>query len=187
MDLKELTLWPASVSGTAETTQDSEPSLTIHFARPEAATGAAMVVCPGGGYRALMLTYEGHDVAEWLARHGVTAAVLRYRIHPFGPEAAIADGMRSHRSRDAHPASDRAARSALEPKPPAGVALSNAQTADHRRHAGQACGPSSHHICMKQERLHQRRPIAPKPPVQPSHDNGQLAPMPRAEERHGNA
>lgn len=97
MDLKELTLWPASVSGTAETTQDSEPSLTIHFARPEAATGAAMVVCPGGGYRALMLTYEGHDVAEWLARHGVTAAVLRYRIHPFGPEAAIADGRRAMR------------------------------------------------------------------------------------------
>eukprot|EP01052_Picozoa_sp_SAG31_P039842 SAG31_NODE_5614_length_2423_cov_2.744836_2_plen_365_part_00 len=44
-------------------------------------TGAAVIVCPGGGYR-FMAPHEGFTVARWLAEHGVTAFVLRYRLQP---------------------------------------------------------------------------------------------------------
>ena len=47
--------------------------------RPEP-SGRAVVVCPGGGYHNLAIGYEGHDMARWLADHGTTAAVLKYRM-----------------------------------------------------------------------------------------------------------
>lgn len=43
-------------------------------------TGRAVVVCPGGGYHNLAIGYEGYDLAKWLAEHGTTAAVLKYRM-----------------------------------------------------------------------------------------------------------
>lgn len=43
-------------------------------------SGRAVVVCPGGGYHNLAIGYEGHDMARWLADHGTTAAVLKYRM-----------------------------------------------------------------------------------------------------------
>src|SRR5262249_14529207 len=45
------------------------------------ASGAAIVVCPGGAYQHLA-DHEGHDVAVWLNSIGVTAAVLKYRLGP---------------------------------------------------------------------------------------------------------
>ena len=47
---------------------------------PARATGQAAVVCPGGGYRFLSIGGDGHAVGRWLAEHGVTAAVLKYRL-----------------------------------------------------------------------------------------------------------
>ncbi|MEZ0265361.1 MAG: alpha/beta hydrolase [Phycisphaerae bacterium] len=46
---------------------------------PEKPTGASIVVCPGGGYGGLA-NHEGPVVGEWLAKNGVTAFVLRYRL-----------------------------------------------------------------------------------------------------------
>ena len=58
----------------------SEPTLTIY--RPPAGkeTGAAVVVCPGGGYHILALDLEGTEVCEWLNSIGVTAVLLKYRV-----------------------------------------------------------------------------------------------------------
>jgi acetyl esterase/lipase len=61
-----------------------------------------MVVCPGGGYRALMMTYEGHDIARWLVARGIAAVVLKYRVHPYPPSVSIADGRRAVRIVRAH-------------------------------------------------------------------------------------
>ena len=47
---------------------------------PAAATGAAVVVCPGGGYAMLAIAHEGFDVAHWLAERGIAAFVLKYRV-----------------------------------------------------------------------------------------------------------
>jgi acetyl esterase/lipase len=53
---------------------------------PERSSGPAVVVAPGGGYHALSIDSEGHDVALWLAERGVAAFVLRYRLVPGGED-----------------------------------------------------------------------------------------------------
>ncbi len=58
----------------------TEAVLYVYTADPARATGQAAVVCPGGGYRFLSIEGDGHAVGRWLAEHGVTAAVLKYRL-----------------------------------------------------------------------------------------------------------
>ncbi len=55
------------------------PSITAYL--PGAgATGAAVVIAPGGGHSSLWITHEGYNEAAWLAEHGVAAFVLKYRL-----------------------------------------------------------------------------------------------------------
>ena len=61
-------------------TNVSEPTITIYPAPDEVATGAAMIVCPGGGYNILAYDLEGDEVCEWLTNIGVTAVLLKYRV-----------------------------------------------------------------------------------------------------------
>ena len=56
------------------------PSLTVYLPAKDKATGAAVIVCPGGGHRYLSIEYEGYAVARWLADHGIAAFVLKYRL-----------------------------------------------------------------------------------------------------------
>ncbi len=58
----------------------STPTLTIYRADPAKNTGAAVIVCPGGGYSILAMDLEGTEVCEWLNSHGITAALLKYRV-----------------------------------------------------------------------------------------------------------
>lgn len=61
-------------------TDISEPTITIYRAPDEVASGAAMVVCPGGGYNILAYDLEGTEICEWLNNIGVTAVLLKYRV-----------------------------------------------------------------------------------------------------------
>jgi acetyl esterase/lipase len=56
------------------------PSITLFLPARAAAPGAAVVVIPGGGHTELWMDHEGNNVAAFLARHGVAAAVLKYRL-----------------------------------------------------------------------------------------------------------
>ena len=56
----------------------------------------AVIVCPGGAYDVLALDYEGLEIAEYLAKHGVAAFVLKYRV-PRQREAALCDAVRAVR------------------------------------------------------------------------------------------
>ena len=58
----------------------SDPTITIYPASDEVATGAAMVVCPGGGYEILAYDLEGDEICQWLTEIGVTAVLLKYRV-----------------------------------------------------------------------------------------------------------
>lgn len=60
----------------------STPTLTAFLPEPGKAKGAAVIVAPGGGFMMLSMDSEGCDVARWLASHGVTAFVLKYRLQP---------------------------------------------------------------------------------------------------------
>jgi acetyl esterase/lipase/predicted TIM-barrel fold metal-dependent hydrolase len=60
-------------------TNVSRPTLTIY--RPgETNTGAAMIICPGGGYHNLFWELEGEEVAAWLNSLGMTGIILKYRV-----------------------------------------------------------------------------------------------------------
>jgi acetyl esterase/lipase len=56
------------------------PSITPYFPTRETATGAAVIVVPGGGHRELWMDHEGYRVGQWLSDHGIAAFVLKYRL-----------------------------------------------------------------------------------------------------------
>jgi acetyl esterase/lipase len=75
-------LWPTAAPGALGNTTNDIPTLTVYPAG-KTATGAAMVICPGGGYGGLS-PHEGSDYALWFSQHGVTCFVLRYRLGSHG-------------------------------------------------------------------------------------------------------
>jgi acetyl esterase/lipase len=58
------------------------PTITVWAAPKDKANGAAVVICPGGGYGALAIDHEGKQVADWLNSLGVTGVMLKYRLGP---------------------------------------------------------------------------------------------------------
>src|SRR5579864_9549961 len=63
-------------------------TLTPFLPSKSAATGAAVIVAPGGGFRTLSMENEGWNVAKALAKKGVAAFVLKYRLIPTPPDMA---------------------------------------------------------------------------------------------------
>ena len=61
-------------------TNVTKPTLTIHRPAKDKDTGAAMIICPGGGYWNLYWELEGEEVAAWLNSLGVTGIILKYRV-----------------------------------------------------------------------------------------------------------
>ena len=57
----------------------TKPTLTPFLPAPDKATGASVVILPGGGFTMLSMDSEGWSIARWLADHGVAAFVLKYR------------------------------------------------------------------------------------------------------------
>ncbi len=94
--LDPIPLWPGGVPGEASLQLPAEsvelkgdhqieilsnvsvPTLTLYPA--ENPNGAAVIVCPGGGYNILAYSHEGTEVCEWLNSLGVTAGLLKYRV-----------------------------------------------------------------------------------------------------------
>ena len=76
-----IVLWPGGAPGALGTEALDIPTLTPYLPAKEKATGAAIIVCPGGGYTHLA-EHEGGPVAEWLSSLGVAAFVLKYRLGP---------------------------------------------------------------------------------------------------------
>jgi len=78
-----LPLWPNGAPGARGNSTNDIPTITPYLPDPTNATGAAMVICPGGGY-AHLAPHEGNDYALWLNQHGVTCFVLKYRLGSSG-------------------------------------------------------------------------------------------------------
>src|SRR6202044_2435767 len=72
-------LWADAPPGALGTADKDIPSLPPYLPAPAKATGAALVVCPGGGYGGLA-DHEGNDYALWLKDQGILAFVLKYRL-----------------------------------------------------------------------------------------------------------
>ncbi len=56
------------------------PSIEVHLAPADKATGTAIIVAPGGGHEQLVWGSEGTDIARWLNSIGVSAFILKYRL-----------------------------------------------------------------------------------------------------------
>lgn len=94
---QELKLWPNGVPGSIENATYKEsmtdelgrenrvikvtdPTIKVYLPDEDKATGAAVLICPGGGYHCLAYDHEGFLVAEWLNKHGIAGILLKYRL-----------------------------------------------------------------------------------------------------------
>jgi acetyl esterase/lipase len=87
----ELPLYPAKVQADGERWHKfygqlivrnvSRPTITPFLPDPAKATGAAVIVAPGGAFKMLSIDNEGWKVARWLADRGIAAFVLKYRLN----------------------------------------------------------------------------------------------------------
>lgn len=104
-------LWPDGAPGALGSQNQDIPTITP-FIPQTGANGAAMVICPGGGYGGLA-AHEGADYALFLNQHGITAFVLKYRLgsHGYRHPRMLEDAQRAIRAVRA-----RAAEWQLDPK-----------------------------------------------------------------------
>lgn len=93
-------LWNGEAALGNGQTEQTNVWLTVY--RPEKPNGTALVICPGGGYGGYAIQAEGHGIAAWLNKHGVTGAVLQYRL-PAGRHAVpLLDTQRAIRTVRSH-------------------------------------------------------------------------------------
>jgi len=112
---QEIPLWPNGAPGFESRRNEPvvakdywiannhNPTVTVYLPPKEKATGAAVVICPGGGHRLLVFNAEGDEPARFLASLGVVAFALKYRLgreegSPYSIDKhARADGQRAMR------------------------------------------------------------------------------------------
>jgi acetyl esterase/lipase len=76
-------LWPEGAPGALGKEDKDIPTLTPYLSDPAKATGAAVVICPGGGYGGLA-PHEGGQYARFLNEAGIAGFVLKYRLGSAG-------------------------------------------------------------------------------------------------------
>ena len=76
-------LWEGDAPGALGQEEKDIPTLTVYLPEKEKATGAAVVICPGGGY-AMLAQHEGKNYALWLNENGIAGFVLKYRLGSSG-------------------------------------------------------------------------------------------------------
>ena len=95
-DPQVVLLWPNGAPGsegktaeeTVQITQDGEhvirsvhkPSIALYLPAKDKATGAAVVIAPGGGHNSLWMDHEGYNIASYLQERGIAGFVLKYRL-----------------------------------------------------------------------------------------------------------
>jgi acetyl esterase/lipase len=91
----EIKLWPNGAPGNNECPKPeerfnggmvryvSEATISLYLPEKSKNTGAAIIICAGGGYGMEAITYEGYDYAEFLQHNGIAGIVIKYRL-PYG-------------------------------------------------------------------------------------------------------
>jgi acetyl esterase/lipase len=90
-------LWPDKAPVGDGTFEAANANLTVHLPAPDKANGAAVVICPGGGYQRHVVGAEGHEIARWLNSHGIAGIVLEYRMPQGRPFVPLLDAQRAIR------------------------------------------------------------------------------------------
>ena len=93
---EKISLWSNHAPVGDGTFQAADATITVH--RAAQPNGAAMVICPGGGYGGLVTGAEGHGIAQWLNGHGITGVVLEYRLPKGKAFVPLLDAQRAIRT-----------------------------------------------------------------------------------------
>ena len=93
---KRIGLWNGRAALGEGQFQETEVWITVH--QSAAPNGTAIVICPGGGYGGLVTGAEGHGIADWLNRHGITGVVLEYRLPAGRAQVPLLDAQRAIRT-----------------------------------------------------------------------------------------
>lgn len=77
-----LLLWPSGAPGKIGDEAADQPAIRVYLPAKNKATGAGVIICPGGGYGVLATDHEGHQIARWFNSIGLAGFVLKYRLAP---------------------------------------------------------------------------------------------------------
>jgi acetyl esterase/lipase len=92
-----LSIWPEEAPlGDGKFEKVAVP-ITVHLPQPGLTTGAALMICPGGGYGGRVVEGEGHGIARWLNAHGIAGVVLEYRLPNGNHHRPMLDAQRAIR------------------------------------------------------------------------------------------
>ena len=92
-------LWPSGAPYATGDSNTDQPYVEVYLPDEKERNGAAVIICPGGGYGGLALDHEGHQIGQFYNSFGVTAFVLHYRLgsHDYHFPTQLADVQRAIR------------------------------------------------------------------------------------------
>ncbi|MFN0055567.1 MAG: alpha/beta hydrolase [Planctomycetales bacterium] len=93
---ERIVLWNGRAPVGGGAFEEGEAWITVH--RPVQGNGAAVVICPGGGYAQVVKEPEGHGIARWLNQNGITGVVLEYRLPAGRTYVPLLDAQRALRT-----------------------------------------------------------------------------------------
>ncbi len=91
-----VSLWKETPVAGKDEADFAKAVITVHTA--ESGNGAAVVICPGGGYGGLVTGPEGHEIAKWLNGRGISGIVLEYRLPAGRHTVPLKDAQRAIRT-----------------------------------------------------------------------------------------
>jgi acetyl esterase/lipase len=91
-------LWPDQAPVGDGTFEKIASELTVSLPPPDKSTGAAIVICPGGGYIRHVMDREGYPIARWLNENGIAAIILEYRLPEGRSLVPLLDAQRALRT-----------------------------------------------------------------------------------------
>lgn len=90
-------LWPGEAPVGDGKTEACTMELQVFLPPADESNGAAVVICPGGGYIRHVTDREGYPIAKWLNVHGIAAIILEYRLPEQRPLVPLLDAQRAIR------------------------------------------------------------------------------------------
>lgn len=90
-------LWPDQAPIGDGQSEAANANVTVYRPAVGKGNGAAVVICPGGGYQRHVTDREGHPIARWLTDHGILGVVLEYRLPQGRPQVPLLDAQRAIR------------------------------------------------------------------------------------------
>ncbi len=95
-------LWPGKAPVGEGKFEDCHSELQVFLPPADKANGAAIVLCPGGGYVRHVTDREGYPIAQWLNEHGIATIILEYRLPQLRHEVPLLDAQRAMRVTRSH-------------------------------------------------------------------------------------